>query len=109
MLANERIDNTSSLPEEQLVLELPLGVQLDELQQGLPSRIGCRPANPLHKQLPDAPVQTRTNDLGRRRYDPPMHQGWQVRNLRRWITMELLQQGHMNTSWIFALTRRRRR
>jgi len=31
VLANKRVDNTSSLPTEQLVLELPLRVELDEI------------------------------------------------------------------------------
>ena len=87
--------NISPLLEKQLVLELEVGVALDEGLPWLLGRIIWREPLPLHEDLPGAMLEARPPHPSRSQDHPAIMNGRQWRRGRRGVAVEGLQQPHM--------------
>jgi len=87
--------NISPLLERQLILELEVGVALDEGLPWLPGRIIGREPLPLHEDLPGALLKACPPHPSRSQDHPAIMNGRQWRSGRRGIAVEGLQQPHM--------------
>ena len=87
--------NISPLLGKQLVLELEVGVALDEGLPWLLGRIIRREPLPLHEDLPGTMLDACPPHPSRRQDHPVIMNGRQWRRGRRGVAVEGLQQPHM--------------